>query len=82
MAAGWLAHRNGRATESHDVRRAFQPKQPEALVVRIGEAGTKILIERFRAGETKQHLADQYNCSLSTIERLLRLRGVRRWRRT
>lgn len=82
MAAEWLACRNEQANVGHDFQRQFQPKQSEALAVRIGDKGVKILIERFRAGETKQRLADQYNCSLSTIERLLRLRGVRRRRRT
>lgn len=54
---------------------SYQPKQPEALAVRIGEAGVAKLIKSFRTGTSKQELADYYGCSLSTVERLLRKRG-------
>ena len=39
------------------------------------------MIAKFRAGVTKHQLAEEYGCSPSTIERLLRLRGVG-WRRS
>jgi hypothetical protein len=56
----------------------FQPKQPEALAVRLGEDGVALLIERYRSGTTAQVLAGQFGCSLSTIKRLLRQRRARR----
>ncbi len=39
------------------------------------------MIAKFRVAVTKHQLAEEYGCSPSTIERLLRLRGVG-WRRS
>ena len=56
----------------------FQPRQPEALAVRLGEEGVTLLIERYRRGATARELAEHFGSSLSTIKRLLRQRKVRR----
>jgi hypothetical protein len=58
----------------------YQPKQKPGLAEILGEAGVDALIAKFRGrSATKQELADECGYSLSSIERLLRVRGVRRW---
>ena len=56
----------------------FQPKQPVALAVRVGEDGMALLVERYRNGTTARELSKHFDCSLSTVKRLLRQRKVRR----
>lgn len=45
---------------------------------RLSEADRQAIIERFRAGSTREQLANEYGVSLSTVKRLLRKAGVRR----
>lgn len=85
MSIKWPKDDVGQAVDPEDrdtPQRHYQPRQPESLAVRIGEDGVRTLTKRFLAGTSKQQLADYYGCSLSTVERLLRTRGVRRWART
>jgi len=79
MANTWL--KSGAPGSSSTARQRVQPKQRALLGERIGEDGVADLIAKFRAGVTKHQLAEEYGCSPSTIERLLRLRGVG-WRRS
>ncbi|MGH3564890.1 MAG: recombinase family protein [Pseudonocardia sp.] len=58
---------------------SYRPRQQESVAVQLGEAGVYRLISRFLAGERQAELAREYGCSLSTVQRLLRTRGVRRW---
>lgn len=76
MADGWKrAQREGVTALP---AQPFQPKQPQALAVRLGEDGVALLVERYRSGTTARVLAGQFGCSLSTVKRLLRQRQVRR----
>lgn len=55
----------------------FQPQQTLWLAERLGEPGVHKLIAAYRNGTTGPALAAKYDCSLSTIKRLLRRRQVR-----
>lgn len=55
----------------------YRPKQRPSLEEQLGEAGVALLIARYRRGATQQDLADVHRVSLSSIKRLLRIRGVR-----
>jgi hypothetical protein len=56
------------------------PKSKVRLADALGEPGVRRLIERFEGrAATKQQLADELGYSLSSVERLLRDHGVRRW---
>lgn len=83
MAKGWLQmDATGSLGSDRVSGRHLQSKQSAPLAERLGEEDVATLIANFRAGITKSHLAEQHGCSVSTIARLLRSRGVRRWRRT
>lgn len=67
----------GRLRPAAGCRSRTKPHLAEAL----GEAGVAVLIERFQArAATKQELAIETGYSVSSVERLLRERGVRRWK--
>lgn len=80
LAKSWPTTEASPASHQHHLNkeRAYQPKQPESLAVRLGEAGVAQLIQEFLVGVTQQELAASYECSLSTVQRLLRNREVRR----
>lgn len=56
---------------------SYRPKQQLALAQRLSEVDIQTLIQRYRNGPTGRELAEYYGCSLSTVKRLLRARGVR-----
>lgn len=56
---------------------SYRPKQQPSLAQRLTEADIQTLIQRYRNGVTGRELAEYYGCSLSTVKRLLRARGVR-----
>lgn len=68
-------HRPAPTTSPRRLR--YCPKQKPSLAEHLGEAGIGSLIERFMSGVTKRDLAAQYGYSVSSVERLLRERGVR-----
>lgn len=57
---------------------AYQPKQPEPLVQRLGEDGVRDLLQRYRDGAAIQALAVELGYGTSTIKRVLRAHGVRK----
>jgi hypothetical protein len=54
------------------------PTQPWNTSARLGSAGVDALLDAYRAGATKQQVADQFKISLSSVKRLLRKHGVQR----
>ncbi|OLT18821.1 hypothetical protein BJF78_11450 [Pseudonocardia sp. CNS-139] len=78
MADEWLA-RPLRAVDVPTEPR-YQSKQIPSLAQRVGEEGVQRIIEAFRSGVTLRQLAEQYDCSQITVQRLLHKRGVFRWR--
>jgi len=82
MGEAWAKESNEGRGDGRDflvVQPRYQPKQAESLEARLGEEGVKALAAAFLAGTSKQELADQHLCNVSTIKRVLRQRGIRRW---
>lgn len=76
--------RDWRLGDLDDARAQLMAKvQAEALTPRLdsehlSDADAQAIIEGFKAGSTREQLAEEFGVSLSTVKRLLRKAGVRR----
>jgi hypothetical protein len=77
MAASWADEPLPR--DEVPARPCFQPRQKLSLADYLGEAEVQRLLDQFQAGVRKQYLAQRYGYSVSSVERLLWERGMRRW---
>jgi hypothetical protein len=67
------------AEDSTPAEACFQPRQKPGLAEYLGEDRVQALIASFHAGTTRECLAHQIGYSVSSVGRMLRERGVRRW---
>ncbi|WP_336855932.1 helix-turn-helix domain-containing protein [Sinomonas albida] len=66
------------AVRADDRSVSARPRQRYRLIDRLGPATLDKLVERYKAGESTNDLAAEYNISKSSLLRLLDTRGIQR----